>query len=93
MAEPATGQPSPTEIVCFRTLSPISDRVPLLSHADERPVHFQGIGGAGMSALAELLHRRGTRVSGCDQNPDGAADLVKLGIAAGPETSEPDDLG
>src|SRR5688572_2482644 len=34
-----------------------------------------------MSALAELLHRRGTRVTGCDQNPDGAADLVKLGIA------------
>ena len=55
--------------------------MPLLNAADPRPVHFQGIGGAGMSALAELLHRRGTRVTGCDQNPDGAADLVKLGIA------------
>jgi UDP-N-acetylmuramate--alanine ligase len=33
--------------------------MPLLDPADPRPIHFQGIGGAGMSALAELLHRRG----------------------------------
>ena len=29
-------------------------------------VHFMGIGGAGMCALAELLHRSGHRVTGCD---------------------------
>lgn len=78
----ATGQPSRREIVCLPYPSRrVSSRVPLLNPADPRPVHFQGIGGAGMSALAELLHRRGTRVTGCDQNPDGAADLVKLGIS------------
>lgn len=30
------------------------------------PVHFVGIGGISMSALAELLHRQGFRVSGSD---------------------------
>ena len=55
--------------------------MPLLSATDPRPIHFQGIGGAGMSALAELCHRRGASVTGCDQNPAGAADLSKLGIA------------
>ena len=34
--------------------------------ASDRPVHFVGIGGAGMYALAELLIRSGVRVSGCD---------------------------
>lgn len=29
-------------------------------------IHFVGIGGAGMCALAEVLLRRGARVSGCD---------------------------
>lgn len=33
-----------------------------------------------MSALAELSVRRGARVTGCDQNPAGAADLAALGI-------------
>jgi UDP-N-acetylmuramate--alanine ligase len=49
--------------------------------ADSRPVHFVGIAGAGMSALAELLARRGVRVTGCDSNPAAArADLAALGI-------------
>ena len=52
----------------------------LLDPTDPRPVHFQGIGGAGMSALAELLHRRGARVTGCDRDPAGAVDLIALGI-------------
>ncbi|MDQ8150302.1 MAG: UDP-N-acetylmuramate--L-alanine ligase [Gemmatimonadota bacterium] len=54
--------------------------MPLLDPTDPRPVHFQGIGGAGMSALAELLHRRGARVTGCDRDPAGAVDLIALGI-------------
>lgn len=53
----------------------------LLDPSDSRPVHFVGIAGAGMSALAELFVRRGVRVSGCDANPAGAADLQRLGVA------------
>jgi len=47
---------------------------------DPRPVHFVGIAGAGMRALAELLARRGVRVTGCDANPGTTDDLEELGI-------------
>jgi len=47
---------------------------------DPRPVHFMGIAGAGMSALAELFVRRGYRVSGCDTNLSAADDLRRLEI-------------
>ncbi|MEQ1693645.1 MAG: UDP-N-acetylmuramate--L-alanine ligase, partial [Gemmatimonas sp.] len=53
---------------------------PLLVTTDPRPVHFIGIAGAGMSALAELLARRGVNVVGTDANPAGAPDLAALGI-------------
>jgi UDP-N-acetylmuramate--alanine ligase len=56
----------------------------LLDSRDPRPVHFVGIAGAGMSALAELFVRRGVAITGCDANPAGAADLTKLGVAVGP---------
>jgi UDP-N-acetylmuramate--alanine ligase len=56
----------------------------LLDSADPRPVHFVGIAGAGMSALAELFVRRGIRVTGCDANPVGVDDLRQLGIEVGP---------
>lgn len=52
----------------------------LLDTNDSRPVHFVGIAGAGMSALAELFLRRGANVTGCDMNPGGAADLERLGV-------------
>jgi UDP-N-acetylmuramate--alanine ligase len=52
----------------------------LLDNTDSRPVHFVGIAGAGMSALAELFIRRGVKVTGCDANPAGAGDLEKLGV-------------
>jgi UDP-N-acetylmuramate--alanine ligase len=52
----------------------------LLDPADPRPVHFVGIAGAGMRALAELLARRGVRVTGCDANPGDTDDLEELGI-------------
>jgi UDP-N-acetylmuramate--alanine ligase len=42
-------------------------------------VHFVGIGGAGMSALALIARRRGVAVTGCDTDPSGAADLAALG--------------
>src|SRR5215217_5589798 len=54
--------------------------MPLLPASDPRPVHFVGIAGAGMSALAELFARRGAAVSGCDANPTQVDDLRRLGI-------------
>jgi UDP-N-acetylmuramate--alanine ligase len=52
----------------------------LFNPADSRPVHFVGIGGAGMSALALIAVRRGVIVSGCDADPTGAADLAAMGV-------------
>jgi UDP-N-acetylmuramate--alanine ligase len=52
----------------------------LFNPADSRPVHFLGIGGAGMSALALIACRRGVQVTGCDADPSGAADLSALGV-------------
>jgi UDP-N-acetylmuramate--alanine ligase len=51
----------------------------LFSPDDPRPVHFMGIGGAGMSALALVARRRGVAVTGCDPDPAGAADVAALG--------------
>jgi UDP-N-acetylmuramate--alanine ligase len=36
------------------------------------PVHFVGIGGAGMCPLAEMLLAAGARITGCDANPGTA---------------------
>ena len=58
--------------------------MPLLDSSDPRPVHFVGIAGAGMSALAELFVRRGARVTGCDAQADQTGDLQRLGIQVGP---------
>jgi UDP-N-acetylmuramate--alanine ligase len=55
--------------------------MPLIDPADRRPLHFVGIAGAGMSALAELFVRRGAAVTGCDANGDPTGDLARLGIA------------
>jgi UDP-N-acetylmuramate--alanine ligase len=52
----------------------------LLDSTDPRPIHFVGIAGAGMSALAELFVRRGVRITGCDANPDASPDLARLGV-------------
>ena len=52
----------------------------LFNPADRRPIHFVGIGGAGMSALALIAVRRGVAVTGCDADPTGAADLSALGV-------------
>src|SRR5687768_12501170 len=54
--------------------------MPLIAPDDRRPVHFVGIAGAGMSALAELFVRRGVVVTGCDSNPGSADDLRRIGI-------------
>ncbi len=54
--------------------------VDLRALAAAGPVHFMGIGGAGMCALAELLLRTGGQVSGCDVKDSRALrDLERLG--------------
>lgn len=54
----------------------------ILDLSDPRPVHFVGIAGAGMSALAELLVRRGVRVTGCDASPPAETlrDFERVGL-------------
>jgi UDP-N-acetylmuramate--alanine ligase len=51
----------------------------LFAPEDPRPVHFVGIAGAGMSALALIARRRGIAVTGCDTDPGAAADVVRAG--------------
>src|SRR5437762_4815033 len=60
----------------------------LLESSDPRPVHFVGIAGAGMSALAELFLRRGVHITGCDAHPESAEDLKRLGVNVGPHDPE-----
>ena len=55
-------------------------------------VHFMGIGGAGMCALAELVIRGGGRVSGCDLKPGYATDRLKELGATVHEGHDPDHL-
>ena len=52
----------------------------LFRDADPRPIHFMGIGGAGMSGLALLAKQQGLAITGCDHDPSGAADLAALGV-------------
>ena len=57
-----------------------ADLARILAPDDSRPIHFVGVAGAGMSALAELYFRRGISVTGCDANLAGVDDLKRLGI-------------
>jgi UDP-N-acetylmuramate--alanine ligase len=52
----------------------------LFATVDPRPVHFMGIAGAGMSGLALLTRQQGVAITGCDNDPSGAADLAALGV-------------
>src|SRR5438309_1257758 len=52
----------------------------LFESGDPRPIHFMGIAGAGMSGLALLARHQGAAVTGCDKDPQGAADLAVLGV-------------
>jgi UDP-N-acetylmuramate--alanine ligase len=64
----------------------------LIDLTDRRPVHFMGVAGAGMSALAELVVRRGVPITGCDLTIAGTEDLARLGISlvAGHDPSHAD---
>ncbi len=55
--------------------------VDLHALARKGTVHFMGIGGAGMCALAELMARSGGHVSGCDVRPGSTTQsLESLGV-------------
>ena len=47
--------------------------------SDPRPLHFVGIGGAGMSALAAIALKRGLMVSGSDMDASGCGELAAQG--------------
>lgn len=51
----------------------------LFLQSDPRPLHFVGIGGAGMSGLALVALRRGLPVTGSDADASGLADLMSAG--------------
>ena len=55
---------------------------------DPRPIHFMGIAGAGMSALALIARRRGLVVTGCDADPQGVSELTEAGVEIG-ESHDP----
>jgi UDP-N-acetylmuramate--alanine ligase len=61
-------------------------------HKKSTHLHFVGIGGIGMSAIALVLKKQGYHVSGCDSiiNQKNSIDLQKLGcpIYAGNNTTE-----
>jgi UDP-N-acetylmuramate--alanine ligase len=52
-----------------------------MKHAIQH-IHFTGIGGAGMSAIAQVVHQMGYRVSGSDRvASDTTRRLAELGVA------------
>ncbi len=61
----------------------------LFDPADPKPLHFVGIGGAGMSALALAARRRGVGVTGCDVDGTAFPDLERAGATThlGPDSS------
>ena len=70
-----------------RSLPVLDPCLPALARAGVRdtkdlgPTHFIGIGGAGMSVLAEMLHQEGVQVSGSDRaEGDKTRRLRQLGI-------------
>ncbi len=68
-AIPPSAVEAPTDIVA-------------LAHESARPIHFVGISGSGMSALAEMVLRAGGKVTGCDTHPGEVGEhLRRLGAA------------
>lgn len=49
----------------------------LVELAKRGPVHFMGIGGAGMAPLAEMALLQGARVTGCDSSPGPSTQLLE----------------
>ena len=47
-----------------------------MNFGDIKAIHFVGIGGIGMSGLAEVLSHSGVSVSGCDAKRSSTTDLL-----------------
>lgn len=55
--------------------------VDLLALSRRGPVHFMGVAGVGVSALAELVVRSGGRATGCDLRPGAVGGALReLGV-------------
>ncbi|MGZ5441427.1 MAG: UDP-N-acetylmuramate--L-alanine ligase [Thermoanaerobaculia bacterium] len=48
-----------------------------MNFGDIKNIHFVGIGGIGMSGIAEILSHAGVSVSGCDAKRSAATDLLR----------------
>ncbi|HEV7238991.1 MAG TPA: UDP-N-acetylmuramate--L-alanine ligase [Thermoanaerobaculia bacterium] len=48
-----------------------------MNFGDIKNIHFVGIGGIGMSGIAEILSHAGFSVSGCDAKRSAATDLLR----------------
>ena len=56
--------------------------LPMIKYSRIKRVHFTGIGGAGMSGIAEVLHNMGFSVSGSDIAENTAVKrLLKMGVS------------
>jgi UDP-N-acetylmuramate--alanine ligase len=61
-----------------------------MNFGDIKTIHFVGIGGIGMSGLAEVLAHGGVTVSGCDLKRSAATDLLAsrgIGVVIGHDPS------
>jgi len=56
---------------------PENENVKILEPERLRSLHFIGIGGAGMSGIALVLHKRGYRVTGSDLKPSRYVSLLE----------------
>ncbi|MGZ8866986.1 MAG: UDP-N-acetylmuramate--L-alanine ligase [Thermoanaerobaculia bacterium] len=66
-----------------------------MNFGDIKNVHFVGIGGIGMSGIAEILSEAGVSVSGCDLKPSSATDLLRsrgIAVASGHDPSHLDGV-
>ena len=65
-------------------MTPMINRKPGAMDSDFGPIHFVGIGGMGMSGIAEILHNLGVTVTGSDitsaEDSPTLARLTALGI-------------
>ena len=50
----------------------INDATNRMHFGDIKTIHFVGIGGIGMSGIAEILQNAGLSVSGCDLRPSAS---------------------
>ncbi len=66
-----------------------------MNFGDIKKIHFVGIGGIGMSAIADILHDAGVSVSGCDLKRSAATDLLhrrNIPVAIGHDASHLDGV-